>query len=288
MHISVLVKEVIEMLNVKRDGIYVDATIGLGGHAEKILFFLGDKGRLIGIDRDEEALKIAQERLKNHRVILRKGAFSNLKDLLLEKGIEKVDGVLFDLGLSMLQLKEPERGFSFLSDERLDMRMDKSQLLTAWDVVNKYSEEKLEKILKEYADEPLAKKIVRQIVLKRKKSPINTCSELAKLVSDVYKGRGKIHPATKTFQAIRMEVNKEIEELNKGLQSAIEVLNSGGRLCVISYHSVEDRLVKNFMKDRFKEGILKVLTKKPIRPSFEEIKNNPSARSAKLRVGERI
>jgi 16S rRNA (cytosine1402-N4)-methyltransferase len=288
MHVPVLIEEVVNMLNLKRDGLYVDATVGLGGHSERILSLLSAKGKLIGIDKDEEALKIAKKRLGNHRVILQKGSFSNLKDLLLENNIHSIDGILFDLGLSMLQIKSYERGFSFLSDEMLDMRMDKSQPLTAWDVVNKYPEERLEKILKEYSDEPFARKIARQIVLKRKKSPINTCSQLAELVSDVYKRKDRIHPATKTFQAIRIEVNREIDELNKGLQSAIEVLNPGGRLCVISYHSIEDRLVKNFMRNKSKEGLLKILTKKPIMPSFEEIRNNPSSRSAKLRVGEKI
>lgn len=288
MHVPVMVREVIEMLNIKADGVYLDATVGLGGHSEKILPLISERGMLIGIDRDDEALKIARERLGNHRVILKKGTFSRIKEILSETEVERVNGVLFDLGVSMLQLKSLERGFSFLSEDMLDMRMDKSQQLTAWDVVNKYPEEKLERIIKEYGDEPLARKIAREIVLRRKKSLINTCSELSNLIFGVYKKRGRIHPATRTFQALRIEVNREIEELKEGLKSAIDVLASGGRLCVISYHSLEDRVVKNFMKEASKDGVLRVLTKKPIVPSIEEIRNNPSSRSAKLRGGERI
>lgn len=276
------------MLKIKADGKYVDATVGLGGHSERILSLLSDKGRLIGIDKDEEALRYAKERLGNQRVFLKKGSFSMIGEVLREISIEKVDGLLFDLGVSMLQLKSPERGFSFFSDEILDMRMDLSQKLTAWEVVNMYSEDKLEKILKEYGEEPLSKKIAKEIVLKRKKAPINTCSQLAKIVSDIYGRRGRIHPATRTFQALRIEVNKELDELREGLLASIDLLNYGGRLCVISYHSLEDRIVKNFMRDKSKEGFLKIITKKPITPSQREVEENPASRSAKLRVSERI
>lgn len=288
MHIPVLLKETIEMLDIKATGTYIDATVGLGGHSEALLSILGAQGRLVGIDRDDIALKYASERLGNHRVILRKGAFSQMKDILLGLNIKEVDGVLFDLGVSMLQLKELGRGFSFMSDAMLDMRMDSSQQLTAWDVVNKYSEMNIEKLLREFGEEPFAKKIAKAIVASRKKSSINTCAELAKIVAGVYSGRGKIHPATRTFQALRIEVNRELDELKEGLKSALDILTVGGKLCVISYHSLEDRIVKNFLRDSAKEGHLRLLTKKPITPRIDEIKINPSSRSAKLRGGERL
>lgn len=288
MHIAVLLKETIEMLNIKANGTYIDATVGLGGHSETLLRTLGAQGRLVGIDRDDSALKHAAERLGNHRVVLRKGAFSQMKDILSELNIKEVDGILFDLGVSSLQLKELDRGFSFLSDAMLNMRMDAAQQLTAWDVVNKYSEMDIERILREYGEEPFARKIAKAITANRKKSSINTCSELAVIVAGVYGRRGKIHPATRTFQALRIEVNRELDELQEGLKSALNMLNVGGRLCVISYHSLEDRIVKNFMRDRAKEGHLRLLTKKPVTPCLDEIRRNPSSRSAKLRGGERL
>lgn len=288
MHIPVLVKETIEMLDVKANGTYVDATVGLGGHAEALLSMLGADGRLVGIDRDEEALGYARERLGNDRVLLKNGSFSQIEDILSSMNIRQVDGVLFDLGVSMLQLKELKRGFSFISDARLDMRMDTAQELTAWDVVNKYHEKELEKILKEYGEDPFARRIAKAIITCRKKSPINTCKELSDIVMKVYGGRGKTHPATRTFQALRIEVNKELDELKKALASALNILKAEGRLCVISYHSLEDRIVKNFMRDSAREGIVKVLTKKPVTPGFDEIRINPSSRSAKLRGAEKI
>jgi 16S rRNA (cytosine1402-N4)-methyltransferase len=288
MHIPVLVKETMEMLDVKANGTYVDATVGLGGHAEAVLSMLGSDGRLVGIDRDEDALGYARERLGNSRVFLKNGSFSQIEDILSSMNIREVDGVLFDLGVSMLQLKELKRGFSFASEARLDMRMDTAQELTAWDVVNKYPEKDLERILKEYGEEPFARRIAKAIITCRKKSPINTCKELSDTVMKVYGGRGKTHPATRTFQALRIEVNRELDELKKGLASALNMLKVGGRLCVISYHSLEDRIVKNFVRDNAREGIVKVLTKKPVTAGFDEIKINPSSRSAKLRGAEKI
>ncbi len=287
-HLPVLVEEVLTMLNIKLDGTYVDATVGLGGHSAAILNKLGSNGRLVGIDRDESAIKKAHERLGNKRVFLKKGNFSDLRDILLSIGIYEVDGVLFDLGVSMLQLKDLGRGFSFFSEERLDMRMDILQELTAWDVVNRYPEREVERILREYGEEPFAKKIAKAIAERRKDIPINTCKELADIVLRVYKGRGRTHPATKTFQAIRIEVNRELDELKKGLYTAVDVLRSGGRLCVISYHSLEDRIAKNFIRQQVDAGILKALTKKPITPGIDEMRANPSSRSAKLRGGEKI
>ncbi len=286
-HLPVLVREVIGVLEPKVNGTYVDATVGLGGHAEEILKFLGPEGKLIGIDKDEVALRLAEKRLQNTRVVLKGGDFSDLEFLISQEGISKVDGILFDLGVSMLQIKDPERGFSFTSDNRLDMRMDKGQELSAWDVVNRYPQKKLEKILREFGEEPLSRKISEAIIKMRSKKTIDTCLELAEMIKRFYTKRRKIHPATKTFQALRIEVNKEIDKLRAGFDSALRLLNKGGRFCVISYHSLEDRAVKNFISHNAKEGLLKVITKKPMVPRSEEIRINPSSRSAKLRAAEK-
>ncbi|GAB5046522.1 16S rRNA (cytosine(1402)-N(4))-methyltransferase RsmH [Thermodesulfovibrio sp. TK110] len=288
LHIPVMIKEVIELLNPVQDGIYVDATLGCAGHSLEIVKKLGPKGRLIGIDRDESAIEISKEILNDSRVILKKARFSQLKEVLKELYIDSIDGIIFDLGVSMLQLKNFSRGFSFYSDENLDMRMDQTGSLTAWDVVNKYSEKELERILREYSDEPFARRIAREIVRQRSKKPIDTCKELADLVKKVIPRHGRLHPATQVFQAIRIEVNKEIEELREGLSQALELLKSGGRMCVISYHSGEDRVVKNFFREKEQESIFRILTKKPILPSLEEVYRNPSSRSARLRGGEKI
>ncbi|MEW6674570.1 MAG: 16S rRNA (cytosine(1402)-N(4))-methyltransferase RsmH [Nitrospirota bacterium] len=288
MHLPVLLREVIEALSPRSGGIYIDATIGLGGHSEEILRLIGHGGKLIGIDRDEEALKIVRKRLSDRRVILKSGNFSEMERLLHPHGISDVDGILFDLGVSMLQLKNPERGFSFISDEHLDMRMDRRQEVSAWDVVNRYSEKELERILKEFGEERLARRIVKAIASYRSKKTIDTCSELSKIVEGVYGRRGKLHPATKTFQALRIEVNRELDELRAGLDSSLRLLKRGGRLCVISYHSLEDRIVKNFIRDSVRQGFLMVITKKPVTPIPEELMVNPSSRSAKLRAAERI
>jgi 16S rRNA (cytosine1402-N4)-methyltransferase len=287
-HLPVMEEEVLKMLNIKRGGVYIDATIGLGGHTRAILNAVGEEGRVVGIDKDEDALGVVKRRIADKRLLMKMGSFSDIKSLLKNSHIFKVDGILFDLGVSMLQLKNYGRGFSFYSKERLDMRMDKSQHFTAWDVVNKYPKDKLEKILSEYGEEPKAKKIAHAIVDYRSKKTIDTCDELAMIVEKVYGYRGRIHPATRTFQAIRIEVNKELEELKKGLDSALKVLTKGGRLCVITYHSLEDRIVKNFMREGSKESLLKIITKKPIVPTSEEINKNPSARGAKLRVAEKL
>lgn len=288
LHIPVMVKEAINILNPKEDGVYVDATVGCGGHALEILKKLGPDGRLVGIDRDETAIRACSIILNDSRVILRKVRFSQLKDILNELGIEKIDGIIFDLGVSMLQLKDTSRGFSFQSEEKLDMRMDQTNPLTAWDVVNKYPQNQLERIFRDYADEPFAKRIAREIVRERNKKTIDTCKELADLVKKIIPKKGKTHPATQLFQAIRIEVNREIEELQKALKQALEVLRTGGRICVISYHSKEDRVVKNFFKEEEKKENIHILTKKTLMPCLEEIMKNPSARSARLRGGEKI
>jgi len=287
-HLPVLLEEVITLLDVRQDGIYVDATIGLGGHSEHLLRYIGPGGKIIGIDRDDAALEIAEKRLSDRRIILRRGSFADLESLLLAEGVSSVDGILLDLGVSMLQLKTPDRGFSFLSDERLDMRMDNRQRKSAWDVVNSYSEKELTRILKEYGEERLSRKIAAAILRIRNKDTIDTCSELADIVERVYGGRGRIHPATRTFQALRIEVNRELQQLTDGLEASQRLLKKGGRLCVIAYHSLEDRIVKRFVAERSKKGELKILTKKPVTASIEEQRLNPSSRSAKLRAAEKI
>jgi len=288
LHIPVLLKEIGEMLVTKGGGLYVDATVGFGGHLKEILSRLNDDGRLIAIDKDKDAISHLQAVTKDNRVTLLRGSFSDLTDLLASINIRKIDGILFDLGVSLFQLKEQSRGFSFISDSRLDMRMDSSQTKNAWEVVNLYSRKDLERIFREYGEEPLAGRIVKKIIEERRLRKVNTCRELAMLAEKVYGGRGKIHPATRIFQAIRIEVNRELEELNKGLASAYELLTAEGRLCVISYHSLEDRIVKNFFRDSERAHRLRILTKKPIQASTEEVRSNPSSRSAKLRGAEKI
>lgn len=290
-HKPVLLRESVRLLTENGGKVYVDCTLGLGGHAKEIL-----KQRkeifLIGIDKDEEAIQIAKENLKEFegRFVIYKADFKDFDLVLEEEGIDRVDGFLFDLGTSMLQLKS-ERGFSFQIDAPLDMRMDKEQTLTAYKVVNQYPERELARIIKEYGEEKFAKRIARAIVQRRKKKPIETTGELVEVilsaVPEPYK-HGRIHPATRTFQAIRIEVNKELESLKEALYKTPDYLNPKGRLVVISFHSLEDRIVKHFMKEKEKEGVFKILTKKPITPSEEEVKENPASRSAKLRAAERV
>lgn len=265
----------------------MDATVGLGGHAEKILSVLGNSGTLIGIDRDETSLRCAGERLGS-RAILRKGRFSDLGAILEALGIGGVDGVLLDLGVSMLHFTDMDRGFSFLSTERIDMRMDRQQKITGWEVVNTYPQARLETVLREYGEEPHARAVARAIVAARQRASIDTCKDLATVVSGACRRHGRTHPATRTFQAIRIEVNNELAELEGGLRAALSVLKRGGRLCVISYHSLEDRIVKNFMRGHARTGELRVLTKKPTVAERQERVVNPSSRSARLRGAEKI
>ncbi len=287
-HIPVLVEEVLELLAVKEDGLYVDATLGSGGHTERILKKLGPSGRVIGIDRDIEAIKRTRQRLKDRRLITIHASFSGLSEALRGAGFKEVDGIMMDLGVSMNQLKDPERGFSFQSDARLDMRMDRSQTLTAEEIVNQWSAQKIERIIREYGEERFARPIAKAIITERKRGPIYSCRQLADIVMRVKRKRGRIHPATKTFQALRIAVNNEIEELQQGLEQSVKLLKKDGRLAVISYHSIEDRTVKRFFVKAERDGLMQRITKKPIVPSEEEVRRNPSARSAKLRGGKRI
>ncbi|MDA8389100.1 MAG: 16S rRNA (cytosine(1402)-N(4))-methyltransferase RsmH [Nitrospiraceae bacterium] len=289
-HLPVLVREAMEILKPERGGVYVDATVGLGGHAGEILRLIGGRGLLIGIDRDEDALLMAASALASENVVLRHSRFSGIEDVLAGLGIERVDGLFFDLGVSMAQLKQTGRGFSFSSDEPLDMRMDRTQALTAEEVVNTYTMERLALILRDYAEERRAGRIARAIAARRRERPIRTCRELAGIAARAYgaAGRGRIHPATRTFQALRIEVNRELEELQAGLDCSPRVLAKGGRIAVISYHSLEDRAVKHFFKKAAMEGQFQVLTKKPVRPGPVEVRENPAARSAKLRGAEKL
>ncbi|MBI5102887.1 MAG: 16S rRNA (cytosine(1402)-N(4))-methyltransferase RsmH [Nitrospirae bacterium] len=287
-HLPVLVREMVEMLSPVEGGTYIDATVGLGGHSEVLLEKIGHNGRVIGIDRDDEALKRAGLRLNDGRLILRKGSFSGVETIMREEGVDSADGILFDLGVSMMQLRDMERGFSFSSDDRLDMRMDKGQSFSAWDVVNTYPEKELIRILREYGEEFRAVRIVRSILNYRQKKSIDTCSELAGIIERATGRTGRTHPATKTFQALRLEVNREMEELRTALDASLRLLKKGGRLCVISYHSLEDRIVKNFIRDNARQMLVKPLTKKPLSPGQEELRLNPSSRSAKLRGAEKL
>jgi len=256
---------------------------------------------LIGIDRDIEAIDVAKKELESYsdRIKLVKGNFKNLENILLKLKVDTVSGIIFDLGVSFHQLKERERGFSFKDNNHLDMRMDRKEKFDADILVNTYSENDLINVFEKYGEERFSKRIARRIVTERKKEAITTTKQLSDLIIRTLPKTKKrvtwrIHPATRVFQAIRIEVNQELNALEKGLRQAIDILDEKGRICVISYHSLEDRIVKNFFKETAREGLgaekrkIIILTKKPITPSLEEIKKNPKARSAKLRVAEKI
>jgi len=306
-HITVLLHETVEALAIRPDGLYVDGTVGGGGHSEQIARRLTD-GRLIGLDQDETALRAARARLApwEERVTLLHRNFRELGAALAELGADAADGMVFDLGVSSPQLDDASRGFSYLADAPLDMRMDSSARLTAWEAVNQWSEERLRRVLYDYGEERCAPRIAAAIVRRRERAPINTTLELA----DVVKGamppqalREKQHPAKRTFQALRIAVNDELSALETLMGEAAELLRPGGRLAVITFHSLEDRIVKSAMREAAKGCVcppdfpvcvcgrtpkLKILTKKPILPSAAEIADNPRARSAKLRVAERV
>jgi 16S rRNA (cytosine1402-N4)-methyltransferase len=289
-HKSVLLKEVIEYLNVERNKNYVDCTIGEGGHSIEILKRNGPEGKVLGIEIDSELYKKLSEK-KLERLILVNDSFKNLKEIIEREKFKNIYGILFDLGISSWHIEKSGRGFSFLRDEPLIMRYDLRQKLTAEKIVNEWSEKEIERILREYGEEKFAKKISREIARARKVRPIKTTSQLVEVIKKAvptFYQRKKIHFATKTFQALRIAVNNELENLKIALPQAIEVLEKGGRLVVISFHSLEDRIVKNFLKEKEREGKIKILTKKPIQPSKEEIIKNPRSRSAKLRCALKI
>lgn len=283
-----MVEEVLDFLAVKPDGVYVDATIGTGGHAAAILDRL-TTGRLIGVDKDPMALEFAQERLHPHQrnLLLVRSSHAQLPDVLEQVGSGPVDGLLADLGVSTLQLGAPERGFSFQTAGPLDMRMDPEGPLTAADWVNRAGEGELAQVLARYGEERQAKRIARQIVRSR---PVRDTLHLAQVVAGTRrpKGRQKLHPATRTFLALRIAVNREQEELEQFLSRVPAILASSGRVVILSYHSLEDRLVKQAFRRQAAAGALRLLTKKVVRPRPEEVQANPRARSARLRAAERI
>ena len=304
-HKPVLLNECIQELNIKKDGIYVDGTLGGAGHSKAILQHLSKDGLLIGIDRDEEALEAAKKNLKDFQnVKYIHGNHDDISSILLEIGINKVDGILLDLGVSSYQLDEKSRGFSYIGDNELDMRMDKTQELTAKDVINKYDEQKLASIIYEYGEERFSKSIARNICMQRKKGEIKTTRELVEIIEkSIPKSKQRDgHPAKRTFQAIRIEVNNELKPLYNTVMNSIMALKDSGRLCIITFHSLEDRAVKQAYSDA--EGKCTcpkdlpycicnyksygyIVNKKPIISTDEELKTNSRAQSAKLRVFER-
>jgi 16S rRNA (cytosine1402-N4)-methyltransferase len=287
LHVPVLLQEVLTWLDPRPGGLYVDATVGTGGHAEAILERILPGGRLVGLDRDPEALAVARRRLERfgEAVQLVQANFADLHYVLRALGIARVQGVLMDLGVSGLQLAAPHRGFSFRLAGPLDMRMDPASPVTAADLVNRLSEKELAELLRRYGEEPFAPRIAREIVRRR---PLSTTQELREAILRAVPRRAwprRVDVATRTFQALRIAVNRELEALEQALPQAAEVLGPGGRLVVISFHSLEDRIVKHTLR---RAKSLRVLTPKPIRPSPEEVRRNPHARSARLRAAERV
>lgn len=289
-HIPVLLNEVLKYLNPQSDQNFVDATVGDGGHAKAILEKTAPNGKLIAIDRDDESIMRAKSNLKEfeNRAIFINDSFGNILKIVEESGINNIGGLLFDFGMSTNQLENSRRGFSFQKDEILDMRFDIKNSLTAEDVVNNYSEIHLAEIFKKYGEEPKAKIIAKSVVAARKIERIKTTKELVEVIEKVSKRHGKLHPATLVFQALRIEVNQELAEIGTALADTIKILNKGGKVAFISFHSLEDRLIKNWSRDLNKKNIVKILNKKPIIASDKEVNINPKSRSAKLRIIEKI
>ena len=306
-HKSVLLEETVNGLNIKPDGIYVDGTLGGGGHAYEVCKQLSNKGRFIGIDQDEAAIEAASARLSDfgERVTIVRSNYCDMKLQLQKLGIDKVDGIVLDLGVSSYQLDTAERGFSYRVDAPLDMRMDRRQKMTAKDIVNDYSEMDLFRIIRDYGEDKFAKNIAKHIVMEREKGPIETTGQLIEIIKRAIpmkfqKTAG--HPAKRTFQAIRIELNRELEVLRESLDDMIEMLNEDGRICIITFHSLEDRIVKGIFKknedpctcpSHFPVCVCgnvskgRVVTRKPILPSEEELEANSRSKSAKLRIFER-
>ena len=307
-HVSVLLNECIDGLNIKPDGVYVDCTMGGAGHSIEIVKKLSSEGLFIGFDQDINAINTAKERLSEYsdRVKFVHSNFENIKSELEKLGITKIDGVLADLGVSSHQLDEADRGFSYMQDAPLDMRMDVRSEFSAYDVVNNYSEDELNRIIKDYGEENWSRRIAKFIVEAREESPIQNTGELVDIIKKAIPKKARIdgpHPAKRTFQAIRIEVNNELGVITSLIRDVASIMNKGGRICIITFHSLEDRIVKNEFKylaidcicppelpmcqcDKEKE--VKVITRKPILPSDEEVEVNPRSRSAKLRVAEKI
>lgn len=307
-HRPVLLEECIEALHIKPDGVYIDGTLGRGGHSEQIARRLSDRGRLICIDRDSQALEEAGVRLApwKDRITFLHGNFGDLDALLEQAGVPGADGMLFDLGVSSPQLDDPDRGFSYMHDAPLDMRMDREDSLTAWTVVNQWPREELRRVLSQYGEERYAGPIAAAIERAREKAPIETTLELVEVIRSAMPAsalREKQHPAKRSFQAIRIAVNDELNSVSRVMEAAIPRLNPGGRLAVITFHSLEDRIVKNAMTEAAKgctcppnfpvcvcgkKPKVKILTRKPVVSGEEELERNPRARSAKLRICEKV
>jgi len=307
-HTPVLLEQCIENLNIRPDGIYVDGTLGGAGHSRHICEKLSPTGTLIGIDRDRDALDTAEERLQeyNCRKIFVQSNYSDIKEVLAETGIAGIDGALLDLGVSSFQLDNVQRGFSYMQDSPLDMRMNQDDRMTAYEVVNTYSGDELTKIISEYGEERWARRIASFIVEARKNGPLESTAELVEVIKAAIPAKARRngpHPAKRTFQAIRIEVNDELGQLADAVGEFFDVMNSGGRLCIISFHSLEDRIVKEAFNKRAnpctcppefpicvcgKVADIKKITGKPITPDEKELEENPRSRSAKLRVCEKI
>ena len=306
-HVSVLLNECIDALDIKENGIYVDCTLGGAGHSSHIVKHLSEDGMLIGIDQDNDALKAAKERLQEFtNVKYVHNNFYNIDNILNELDVDKVDGILMDLGVSSYQLDEAERGFSYMKDASLDMRMDRDNDFSAYEIVNNYSEDQLYKIIKDYGEERFAKRIANIIVNRRAEKPIETTFELVDLIKAAIPAkmrRDGPHPAKRTFQAIRIEVNSELKILNKTIEDGVNRLNEGGRMAIITFHSLEDRIVKLKFRELEnpctcpkgfpicacgKSPLVKTISKKGISPTENEIEENPRSRSAKLRIIEKL
>lgn len=306
-HVSVLLDECINALNIKEDGIYVDCTLGGAGHSSEIVKRLSSDGRLIGFDQDKDALKAAGERLKDCKnVTYVHSNFYAIYDVLTDLGIDGVDGILMDLGVSSYQLDNGERGFSYMQDAPLDMRMNRENEFSAYEIVNTYSEEELYRIIKEYGEEKFAKRIASFIVKNREEKNIETTLELVEIIKAAIPAKARRegpHPAKRTFQAIRIEVNKELEIISKTILDGVKKLNKGGRMAIITFHSLEDRIVKNTFKELAnpctcpsefpvcvcnRKPEVKLISRKPIEASKEELEFNPRSRSAKLRIIEKL
>ena len=306
-HVSVLLDECINALNIKEDGISVDCTLGGAGHSSEIVKRLSSDGRLIGFDQDKDALKAAGERLKDYKnVTYVHSNFYAIYDVLTDLGIDGVDGILMDLGVSSYQLDNGERGFSYMQDAPLDMRMNRENEFSAYEIVNTYSEEELYRIIKEYGEEKFAKRIASFIVKNREEKNIETTLELVEIIKAAIPAKARRegpHPAKRTFQAIRIEVNKELEIISKTILDGVKKLNKGGRMAIITFHSLEDRIVKNTFKELAnpctcpsefpvcvcnRKPEVKLISRKPIEASKEELEFNPRSRSAKLRIIEKL